>query len=344
MLKFSFILPCYNVAPYIGRCIESIEHQDIPQSEYEVICVDDCSKDDTVQKIKEYQAKYPNIQLICHEVNKTAGGARNTGMDAAKGEYLWFVDPDDMICTDVLKQLYERITSVKAELLFFNFYMSKESGERVKSDEMASTDGVVAGMPFVMQFAPKGLSKFTCIYNLLFERDFVNKHKIYYPEIRAGQDVVFIWSCILTASRCAVVDTLGYHYIRRGDSVTGSKGRFSAGAILSQSLLFASEIHKILLRNNNLDKEIMREIGLSISYALNTDSRNIIYAPIKEQHVFYLSLKHYKVTIGELCSYMNSKTKHIFASDTHYIIWQLYIWACRFVDVVKRRNSSLSYE
>ena len=86
MLKLSFILPCYNVAPYIGRCIESIEHQDIPQSEYEVICVDDCSTDDTVQKIKEYQAKYPNIQLICHTENKTAGGARNTGMDAAKGE------------------------------------------------------------------------------------------------------------------------------------------------------------------------------------------------------------------------------------------------------------------
>ena len=255
MLKLSFILPCYNVAPYIGRCIESIEHQNIPQSEYEVICVDDCSTDDTIQKITEYQAKYPNVQLICHTENKTAGGARNTGMNTAKGKYLWFVDPDDMICPDVLKQLYEHITSVKAELLFFNFYMSKESGERVKSDEMASTDGVVAGMPFVMQFAPKGLSKFTCIYNLLFEKEFVHKQKIYYPEIRAGQDVVFIWSCILSATRCAVINILGYHYIRRGDSVTGSKGRFSAEAILSQSLLFASEIHKILLKNN-LDVEI----------------------------------------------------------------------------------------
>ena len=326
------------------RCIESIESQNIQQDEYEVICVDDCSKDNTIEVIKDCQKLYSNIRLICHTENKTAGGARNTGMNAAKGEYLWFVDPDDMICPDVLKQLYECISSFNAELLFFNFYTTKESGENVENTKIASTDGAIAGEPLVMQYAPKGLSMFTCIYNLLLEREFVNKHKIYYPEIRASQDVVFIWSCVLTATRCAVVDTLGYHYIRRGDSVTGSKGRFSAGAVLSQSLLFANEIHKILLRNNNLDKEIVREIGQAISYALNIDSRNIIYAPIKEQYVFYRSLKHHKVTIGELCSYMNSKTKHIYASDNHYIIWQLYIWACRFVDVVKRRNSSLSYE
>jgi glycosyltransferase involved in cell wall biosynthesis len=129
MLKLSFILPCYNVTPYIGRCIESIEHQDIPQSEYEVICVDDCSTDDTVQKIKEYQAKYPNIQLICHEVNKTAGGARNTGIDAAKGEYLWFVDPDDAIVENVLGDLSKQIEKLKVDILFFNYnYIDEDYG------------------------------------------------------------------------------------------------------------------------------------------------------------------------------------------------------------------------
>ena len=132
MLKLSFILPCYNVAPYIGRCIESIENQDIPQSDYEVICVDDCSTDDTVRKIKEYQAKYPNIQLICHEVNKTAGGARNTALDNANGKFVWCVDPDDSIQLNVVGKLIKKAEEQDLELLLFNYSLQTEDGKEQK--------------------------------------------------------------------------------------------------------------------------------------------------------------------------------------------------------------------
>ena len=128
MLKLSFILPCYNVAPYVDRCIESIEHQDIPQAEYEVICVDDCSKDNTAEVIREYQKQYPNIRLICHKENKTAGGARNTGMDAAQGEYLWFIDPDDAIVPEEAAALYGYAHKMQLDILVFN-YMRVENNK-----------------------------------------------------------------------------------------------------------------------------------------------------------------------------------------------------------------------
>ena len=118
-ILISYILPCYNVAPYVARCLESIERQDIPQDEFEVICVDDCSTDQTVETIRFYQQIYSNIFLFCHTENRTAGGARNTGIKHAKGEYLWFVDPDDAITADVVGELYSIIYTHNLDALLF---------------------------------------------------------------------------------------------------------------------------------------------------------------------------------------------------------------------------------
>ena len=188
MLKLSFILPCYNVAPYIGRCIESIEHQDIPQSEYEVICVDDCSKDDTVQKIKEYQAKYPNIQLICHEVNKTAGGARNTGMDAAKGEYLWFVDPDDAIVENVLCDLSRQIERLKVDILFFNYNYIDEEGKAHAVRQFNGEYDILNGQEFFLTYCKKKrLAEITSIWHEVFSATYIKENKLK-PNIDKSND------------------------------------------------------------------------------------------------------------------------------------------------------------
>ena len=83
--KFSFILPCYNIGRYVAGCLDSLYSQDIPETAYEVICVNDCSTDNTREVILSYSAKHPNLTLIDHTENLTAGGARNTGIQASKG-------------------------------------------------------------------------------------------------------------------------------------------------------------------------------------------------------------------------------------------------------------------
>ena len=95
VIRMSFILPFYGVERYIGKCLDSIYHQDIPEDQYEVICINDCSPDNSEQIVLQYAQEHTNLKLIKHDVNKKLGAARNTGLRAAQGNYVWFIDTDD---------------------------------------------------------------------------------------------------------------------------------------------------------------------------------------------------------------------------------------------------------
>ena len=345
MLKLSFILPCYNVAPYFGRCIESIEHQDIPQSEYEVICVDDYSKDNTVEVVKEYQKQYPNIRLICHKVNKTAGGARNTGIDAAKGEYIWCVDPDDSIRENCLGYLLSRAEQMQLDILLFNLTRKKEDRVEIRGDFTHQTQNCAfTGVEYIeTQCAPRYIYSVASHTSCLYRRDFLEKKHIRYPEIRAAQDVVFVWNAMFTAQKVSAINDVCYYVIRRDDSTTGRKGRFAAQAILSQSILFAYEVLGLYQQFSELGPIMTTSLQNAIRYALNIDSRNVLYASRSEQEKFYNLLQQNEEKIDMLQFYMNRKTKQLFAYQKPYCIWHWQIYAYWVVNILKRR-SSLLYE
>lgn len=95
-MKLSIIIPAYNAAAYIEKCIRSCESQDISQDEYEVIVVDDGSTDTTRECVLQMQQEFPNIRYI-YQDNARQGAARNNGLRNAKGHYIWYVDADDWI-------------------------------------------------------------------------------------------------------------------------------------------------------------------------------------------------------------------------------------------------------
>lgn len=337
MLKLSYILPCYNVAPYIGRCIESIESQDIPQTEYEVICVDDCSKDNTVEVIKEYQKQYANIRLVQHAVNQTAGGARNTGIKEAKGEYLWFVDPDDAIFPNVLQILITKLAKSEVEILFFNYQTQNESGDTINS-KYPLFEGERSGLEYISKYANGTISVFTNIYSCVFLREFILENKISYPRLRAGQDVVFIWETIICSKRCGIIDDVCYKYIRRSDSVTGSKGKYSARAIMSQSLLFAIEIDKLLEQYQIIDTSIIGTLENAVKCAMNDDSRMILLAEYPEQKRFYEMLKVYSDSINKMHPFMNRKTRNIFRRYSGlFLVWLMVVRVYKIASIIKEK-------
>ena len=326
MLKLSFILPCYNVAPYIGRCIESIEHQDIPQSEYEIICVDDCSTDDTVRKIKEYQAKYPNIQLICHTENKTAGGARNTGMDAAKGEYLWFVDPDDAIVENVLGDLSKQIDRLKVDILFFNYNYLDEEGKAHAIRQFDGEYDMLNGQDFFLTYCEKKrLAEITSVWREVFSATYIKDNNIRYPEIKSSQDVVFAWHAYLVAQKVTAIDMIVYDHIRRPSSTTGSKGKYKTNNVISTSLLYVDEIMQ-LNRKIMMQERFHSDLLFSCRDSLNTDSRNVFKMLLSEQFVFHREIQKYADLINQYKNLMNRKTNVIFNYRLPYVIWQLIMW------------------
>ena len=96
-MELSIIIPVYNVEKYIARCLDSIYVLPMKVEQFEVLCIDDCSPDGSCAIIETYQKRYTNLRLIHHKENLRQGGARNTGIRGAKGEYCMFVDADDSL-------------------------------------------------------------------------------------------------------------------------------------------------------------------------------------------------------------------------------------------------------
>ena len=119
--RLSIVIPFYNVEKHIAECLDSVYNQDIPEDEYEVICVNDASPDHSRDIVLEYRKKHSNLILIEHEVNKKLGAARNTGRRVARGKYLWNVDSDDMIAPNCMKEMLETCEENDLDLLLFCF-------------------------------------------------------------------------------------------------------------------------------------------------------------------------------------------------------------------------------
>ena len=115
-IVLSFIVPIYNVEEYVAECLESLILQNCSHDEYEIVCVNDGSTDASVEIVKKYITEYNNISLI----NKANGGvssARNVGLEAAKGKYIWFIDGDDYIKHNCLGEIIALIKRYSPELI-----------------------------------------------------------------------------------------------------------------------------------------------------------------------------------------------------------------------------------
>ena len=116
--KISIIIPVYNVEKYLRECLDSCVNQTL--EDIEIICVDDCSTDNSYKILEEYQQKDPRIRIFQQEENKKQGAARNKGLEVATGEYVWFVDSDDYIDTKACQILYDTIKEFDVDMLCFS--------------------------------------------------------------------------------------------------------------------------------------------------------------------------------------------------------------------------------
>ena len=117
----SFIVPCYNVEKYLQQCLDSIYACDLPEEQFEVVCVNDCSPDNVQEILERNGEKHDNLRIIVHQQNMGLGGARNTGIREAKGQYLWFVDSDDLVTAQGIKSLIQQAGEQELDVLCFNY-------------------------------------------------------------------------------------------------------------------------------------------------------------------------------------------------------------------------------
>ncbi|MEC4020467.1 bifunctional glycosyltransferase/CDP-glycerol:glycerophosphate glycerophosphotransferase [Streptomyces sp. H27-D2] len=222
MPRFSVIVPVHRVQGYLRECLDSVLGQSF--ADVEVVAVNDCSPDACGKIIDEYAARDSRVVAVHHTVNSGPGVARNTGVERASGDYLFFLDGDDTLAAGALQGLAERLASDRdPDILYFDhvrtYWWNGVQGS-VFQELLASAGTDV----FSIMDRPEFLKLFAMSSNRVYNRDFYQRHGFAFSE-GIYEDALLSYKTMLTAERISCVDLVGLEYRqRRSGASTRSPG------------------------------------------------------------------------------------------------------------------------
>jgi len=218
MTYLSIIVPIYNVEKYVRTCIESIYHQGLDEKIFELIIINDGTKDKSMEVIADIIQQHSNI-IVIEQENQGLSVARNRGIECARGEFLLMVDSDDLLINFSIKPLLEEAITLKPDLIVADYIQmnDKEIEEYLETPpnlEESSSISEISGYDLV----DPAYCKF--YWRILFRKDFlINNHISFIPGILA-QDVPFTNECYLKAKKCFKTTRLFIIYRRGHNSVS----------------------------------------------------------------------------------------------------------------------------
>lgn len=204
--NLSIIIPCYNVENYLNECLESIINQ--TYNNYEIILVDDCSNDNTLNIIKSYAKKYTFIKTIYNKENKGAAYSRNEALKIANGKYISFIDSDDYIPNNYFELMLNKISLDKSDICLCDIKIIYPEGnyEVIKS---------VVGEVNSLNAINTGLAASPC--NKVIKKELLANYE--FPVGRINEDIAVIIPVLANASKISYVEDLYYNYIQHKSSV-----------------------------------------------------------------------------------------------------------------------------
>ncbi len=220
MINLSFVLPCYNMEKYLARCLDSLLAQDYDPSSYEILVVNDGSRDNSLKIAQDYEARYDTIKVI-DKPNGGVGSARNTGLDASRGKYLYFFDPDDYMARNVLGKLMALAEEYQPEILAFEHTsLNGQDPLKLESDRCKTPGHYVpqTGIEFIASRNYTGEA-----WWYLVKKSFLKSHGTRFMEDRLMEDVIFTFENLLHARKLLFVPLDVYRYIKVPNSIRTSK-------------------------------------------------------------------------------------------------------------------------
>jgi len=221
-MLLSIVIPFYHVEKYIGDCLALTAQ--LPESECEILLVDDCGVDASAQIAAAYCAQYANMRVIRREKNGGLSAARNTGLAEAKGEYVYFLDSDDLPEPAALMQLTRRakgfgLDVAKARFVFFD----DETGKETPGPAIEQTGVMRGGELFAMQcrldlYEPM-------VWQCVYRRAFLEENDLIMAEGLLFEDELFQAPALLKAERAAAFELSILRYRQREGSIMGSFAR-----------------------------------------------------------------------------------------------------------------------
>ena len=239
-LKLSIIIPVYNVEKYLGKCLDSVLVGNAFTGQ--VICVNDGSTDGSAAILAQYAKKYPNVEVIT-QPNAGLSAARNTGIKAATGEYICFVDSDDYWEPNVLGGLMEQIERDKLDVLRFKYQNVNEQyevfnpnkGNPYRNDDYS--DVVTDGVSFLnSRFGTACYAVMFVIKRSLLINDRCIDDRCLFTEGIYFEDTDWTPRMLCRAKRVASTETMVYNYLMREGSITNAVNRSKQKKVLDDKM------------------------------------------------------------------------------------------------------------
>jgi len=271
MPKVTVCVPVYNVEQYIGRCIESILNQTL--QDIEIIIVNDCTPDNSMQIVREYATKDSRIKIIEHEANHGLMWARRTGYMAASGYYITFCDSDDSLPLDSCEQLYKKAVESDADIVAGSLLYVLNDNRKILKRSVLKYGEDAEGVYH-------SLLDRDCGHNLcskLFKSSILKEHSYdTFDNFVNGEDAVLLYEVIANIKKMVTIEDIVYYYYSNMES--SSKNATSAKALKNMFMALAVQ-YKQASQYYNLNN-----IMLKYFYRAFVDIRNggVDYSKIKK--------------------------------------------------------------
>lgn len=242
-IRLSIIVPIYGVEQYLRKCVDSLLEQDIPSSEYEIILVDDGSPDACPQICDDYAAAHDNIRVV-HRENGGLSAARNSGLEVAQGEYVMFVDSDDYIEPNVLKELLLQVERDSLDVLRYRLqYVNPQykvynpyKKDPFKGNDYSEvpTDGV--------SFLNTRMSTACYAWTFIIKRELLEG--CLFTEGIYFEDTDWTPRMLCKAKQVASTSTVVYNYLMRAGSITKAVSSIKKKKVLDDKIRLIDALQK----------------------------------------------------------------------------------------------------
>ena len=259
MHKVSIIIPIYKVEQYLKKCLNSVIAQ--TYKNLEIICVNDCSPDNSIKILQEYANKDTRIKIVNRTQNGGLSAARNSGLKIATGEYIYFLDSDDWIDYDYIEKMVNCIITNKTDIVL-NISIIKEFDTH---SEVQIYDDY-NDLPEIGKFYKS--ENTTCKYpwmswTHIYKRTFLINNNLFFPE---GYNLEDIYYQNITHAYCNniyVFKGAYYHYTQREDSIMKTENNIDVSTINIYKLLYNFYKSRNLLNNKKIKLFLLRNINNS---------------------------------------------------------------------------------
>lgn len=206
MKKVTLIIPVYNSEKYIGKCLDSILNQ--TYTNFEILVINDGSKDNSQKVIEEYQNKYPDKIIAINQENKGVSKTRNESIKKASGDYIMFIDNDDFLDSDYIETFITEAEKGDYDVVLGGYRRPNENGKIIKEMKLEETE-----WSKFMIMAP---------WAKIYKKQYLIDNNIEFLSVNLGEDIYFNLKAMLISDKIKIIPYIGYNWFFNTSSVSNT--------------------------------------------------------------------------------------------------------------------------